>query len=143
LASGGTIGNQNGETAVTHNYAAFFQDDWRGADRLTLNLGLRWDSFGPPSYPQSAVRPYQIFPGPNFEQSPRPKDGGDCGCRHDLKNFAPRVGFAFQWTPRTVVRSGFGIFYGAPDSISHDGTGRFYNQAPDFTEISFPTDRLF
>ncbi|HYM13343.1 MAG TPA: hypothetical protein VEU62_21575 [Bryobacterales bacterium] len=45
-------------------------------------------------------------------------------------------------TPKTVVRSGFGMFYGEPDSIAHDGTERFWNQAPAFTEISFPTDRL-
>lgn len=142
LASGGTLGNQNGETAVAHNYSAFFQDDWRITDRLTLNLGVRWDSFGPPSFPHSAVSRYEIFSGQRLDQFTRPKDDDDCGCKHDLKNFAPRVGFAFQWMPKTVVRSGFGIFYGAPDSLSHDGTGRFYNQAPDFTEISFPTDRL-
>jgi len=45
-------------------------------------------------------------------------------------------------TPKTVIRSGYGIFYGEPDSISHDGDGVFFNQAPAFTEISFQTDRL-
>jgi TonB dependent receptor len=65
-----------------------------------------------------------------------------CGCKNDMDNFAPRVGFAFQLTPKTVVRSGFGTFYGEPDSISHDGDGVFFNQAPAFTEISFPSDKL-
>jgi hypothetical protein len=73
----------------------------------------------------------------------RPKNEGDCGCEHDNNNFAPRVGLALQLTPKTVLRTGFGMFYGQPDSISHDGDGRFYNQPPDFTEISFPTDRLY
>src|ERR1700744_3979306 len=39
-ASGGTIGNQNGESMLSHNYAAYVQDDWRITRRLTLNLGI-------------------------------------------------------------------------------------------------------
>jgi hypothetical protein len=55
-ASGGTIGNQTGESMLTHNYSSFFQDDWRITPKLTLNLGLRWDRFGPPSSSFSTVR---------------------------------------------------------------------------------------
>ena len=143
LASGGSLGNQNGETARAHNYSAFFQDDWHVTSRLTLNLGARWDLFGRPSYPDSLVSRLDVFPGsPTFNTFVSPKNGGDCGCRNDMNNFAPRAGFAFQLTPKTVIRSGFGLFYGEPDSISHDGDGVFFNQAPAFTEIAFPTDRL-
>ncbi|HYM13344.1 MAG TPA: TonB-dependent receptor [Bryobacterales bacterium] len=73
IASGGTIGNRNGETAVTHNYSAFFQDDWRITNRLTLNLGVRWDEFGPPTFPDSVVSRLEIFPGPNFNQFSIPR----------------------------------------------------------------------
>ena len=143
VASGGSIGNQNGETALAHNYSAFFQDDWRVTGRLTLNLGVRWDLFGRPSYPDSVVSRLDAVPGsPTYNTFIFPKNGGDCGCENAIHNFAPRVGFAFQITPKIVIRSGYGIFYGEPDSISHDGDGVFFNQAPAFTEISFPTDRL-
>ena len=142
LAGGATMGNQNGETAVARNYSAYFQDDWRLNSRLTLNLGVRWDMFGPPSFRDSSVSRLVIEAGPDFNTFLRPKDENDCGCKKDLNNFAPRVGFALQLTPKTVLRSGFGMFYGQPDSIAHDGDARFYHQPPDFTEISFPTDRL-
>lgn len=143
LASGGSMGNQNGETAVTHNYSAFFQDDWKLSSRLTLNIGVRWDRFGPPSFKETPVSRFV----PDFVNRTytilRPKDDGDCGCEHDNNNFAPRIGLAFQATRKTVVRSGIGLFYGQPDAISHDGDARFTNLPPEFSEFSFPTDRLF
>ncbi|MDQ6664297.1 MAG: TonB-dependent receptor, partial [Acidobacteriota bacterium] len=142
-ANSAQIGNLSGETALAHNWAAYFQDDWHISSKLTLNLGLRWDWFGPPSYPNSIVGRYDVFPSsPTYKTFILPKNGGDCGCEQNWKNFAPRVGFAWQATPKTVFRSGYGIFYGEPDSISHDGDGRFAVEAPSFTEITFPSDRL-
>lgn len=143
LASGGNVGNQNGENVVAHSYSTFIQDDWKITSKLTLNLGLRWDLFEPPSYPDSQVSRLDVFPGsPTYHQYLYPKDGHDCGCSFDFHNFAPRIGFAWQAAPKTVLRSGFGIYYGTPDDISQDGSGPFANQAPAFTEISFATDRL-
>jgi hypothetical protein len=143
MANSAQLGNLSGETALAHNWAGYFQDDWRATSRITLNLGLRWDWFGPPSYPNSIVSRYDIFPSsPTYKTFVSPKDGGDCGCLHNWKNFAPRVGFAWQAAPKTVFRSGYGIFFGQPDSISHDGDGRFAVEAPSFTEITFPSDRL-
>ncbi|HTM48743.1 MAG TPA: TonB-dependent receptor [Bryobacteraceae bacterium] len=144
-ANSSTIGNPNGETAITHNYSAFAQDDWRLTTRLTLNLGVRWDMFGPPSFRNFKETPVSNFiftPGSQQYQIVRPKDESDCGCDRDLNNFAPRVGLAYQLTPKTVVRSGLGLFYGQPDAISFFGDARFQNLPPEFTEITFPTDRL-
>jgi hypothetical protein len=143
LASGGQIGNQNGEHAFTRGYSLFFQDDWKIHPRLTLNLGVRWDRFGPPSFKDSAVSRFEIDFANRQYTIVRPEGEGDCGCEHDNNNIAPRLGVAFQLTPKTVVRSGFGIYYGQPDSVSHDGDARFANLPPDFSEFSFPTDRLF
>lgn len=144
-ANTGTLGTPNGETAVTHNYAAFFQDDWRVNSRLTLNLGLRWEMFGPPSFKNQKEFPVSNFvftPGSQDYRIIRPKDEGDCGCDRDLNNFAPRLGFAYQLTPKTVIRSGAGVIYGAPDAVAFFGDARFQNLPPDFTELTFPTDAL-
>jgi hypothetical protein len=141
-ASGGTLGNQNGESMLTHNYSGFVQDDWRITPRLTLNLGVRWDRFGPPSFHNIYAGLVIPEPSPQNFQVIVPKNQSDCGCVQNNKNFAPRVGFAFQLTPKTVIRSGFGMYYGEPSYENEDGA-RFFNQPPNFTEISFPTDKLF
>ena len=144
-ANTSTLGNPNGETAVARNWAWFFQDDWRITKRLTLNLGLRWDLFGPPSFRNLKDTPVSIFDF-NFANKTyavrRPVDESDCGCEHDKNNFAPRIGVAFQANQKTVIRSGFGLMYGQPDALSFFGDARFQNLPPEFTEITFPSDNL-
>ena len=134
------VSNLAGETVVSHNYSTYVQDDWRVFDKFTLNLGLRWDMFGAPSYGNSNVSIYRFTPGsPNY-QLLYPKDGGDCGCARDWNNFAPRIGFAYQARPTTVIRAGYGIFYGQPDGIA-DTSGHWFNQAPSFDNISLTGDK--
>ncbi|MGB7847826.1 MAG: TonB-dependent receptor [Candidatus Acidiferrum sp.] len=82
---------------ATNDLAFFAQDDWRIRPRLTLNLGLRWDTefFPSPQIPNSALPSTNSFPS-------------------DRSDFGPRLGFAWDITGggKTVVRGGYGIFYG-------------------------------
>jgi hypothetical protein len=142
-------------------FATYFQDDWKVTPKLTLNLGVRWDYFGPINEyngGQANFVPYPIpsraIGGPTFLIPATGKDNrvlsttfGTNGCRalsgipdcigfedllHDdgitldqtnrygnglvqtqKDNFSPRVGFAWQATPKWVVRSGFGLFFNA------------------------------
>ena len=59
-ASGGTLGNPNGRVHVDAQLFGFFQDDWRITPKLTLNLGVRWDRFGPPSFHNIPAARYQF-----------------------------------------------------------------------------------
>ena len=77
------------------------QDDWRISNRLTLNLGLRWDASLHAFANDVEVAPWQ-----------------SAGMPEDLNNFQPRVGFAYQLTDRTVIRGGSGLYYG--DAIGAD-----------------------
>jgi outer membrane receptor protein involved in Fe transport len=71
-------------TTINHrSYGFFAQDEWKATPKLTLTFGLRYDF---ESYPSI------------FRQ------------REDYNNFQPRVGLAYAFSPRTVVRAGFGIF---------------------------------
>jgi hypothetical protein len=109
--------------ALQQIYAApFVQDDWRVSNRLTVNLGLRWDYESPfterynrqvsnfcttCSNPlQSSVTGLTLNGGLQFVSAsnrfPYPRD---------LNNFQPRIGAAFQATQKTVARAGFGIIY--------------------------------
>jgi len=144
-ASGGTIGNENGEYLVASMFAAFVQDDWKLTPNLTINLGLRYDIFFAPRFPDGKVSTFELdFQnlGPNARLKQIRFGPNECHCDNDLNNFAPRVGFAWRATRGTVVRSGAGIIYARPDSLQIQWA-RGQNQAPDFVEIGFGTlDRI-
>jgi len=88
----------------------YFADDWRVNKRLTLNLGFRWDYYSP--YVEVADR-IANFDVDTTTVKIAGRDGVDrrTGIERDLRNFAPRFGFAYQAAQHTVVRGGFGLFY--------------------------------
>ena len=144
-ASGGTIGNENGEYLVASMFAAFLQDDWKVTPNLTLNLGLRYDIFFAPRFPDGKVSTFHLDfnnLGPNARLKQIRFGPNECHCENDLNNFAPRLGLAYRVTPRTVFRAGAGIIYARADSIQTQWA-RGQNQAPDFVEVGFGTlDRI-
>lgn len=99
----------------------FAQDDWRVNDKLTLNVGLRWDLFTP--YYEKNDRLANFTPtfgadgnitGGSLSlagQNGVPRATVDT----DKNNFGPRAGFAYQMSDKMVVRGSYGIFYAAPD----------------------------
>ncbi len=145
LASGGTVGNENGEHLVDFTFASFVQDDWKITPRLTLNLGIRYDIFFAPSFPDGGVSTFALDfsdTGPNARLKLTRFGKGDCQCDNDLNNFAPRLGFAYKLTNKTVMRAGGGIIFARADAIQTQWA-RGQNQAPDFLEYTFGTlDRI-
>jgi outer membrane receptor protein involved in Fe transport len=96
---------------VTHpnlnEYAVFAQDEWRVMQTLTVNLGLRYDR--QVMEQPSVLNPDQQLQAAGYRTNHIPVDGN---------NWGPRLGLA--WTPlgsRTVVRAGYGVFYGRTPSI--------------------------
>ena len=93
----------------------FIQDDWKFHPRLTLNLGIRWDYFRPITEEQGRLANI-IFPdtGGYFERIANAKVGVVNELyKSDLNNFAPRLGFAWDFLGdgKTVLRGGYGVFY--------------------------------
>lgn len=106
--TGGTTKPNNRE------YGFFVQDDWRVSPKTTVNLGLRYD------YQTIAKPPIQ---NPNaallaagFDTSFQPSD---------KNNLAPRFGISYAFDEKTVLRGGYGMFFGRTTAIM---TGTAHSQ---------------
>ena len=104
----------------SNQWFVFFQDTFRASPRLVLDLGLRYDRFQPAA-PDGGVRDWtvQFGSGSSFQEriqnaSLQPPFASSSPLfSSDKRNFAPRLGFAYDLWPagRTLLRGGFGIFY--------------------------------
>ena len=94
-------------------FGTFFQDDWKIAKKLTLNLGLRYDLYTQPIDIRDRGGLFDLdkarFAVPGKDGYTRAIVDGD----HN--NIGPRAGFAYQARRRWVLRGGYGIFYGLRD----------------------------
>ena len=87
----------------------FFQDDWRATTRLTLNLGARWTLHFPSTEKNNQGA---VFNLKTQQLNYLGQDGFPVSARElHYANVAPRIGLAYLLTPKTVVRSGFGIVF--------------------------------
>jgi outer membrane receptor protein involved in Fe transport len=87
-------------------YAFFAQDDVRVTPKLTLNLGVRYDYEGMACPPVQNPDPLLLSNGVDTARCPK-----------DKNNFAPRLGFSYAPDGKTVVRGGYGLYYGRTPAI--------------------------
>ena len=104
-------------------YGQFFQDEWKATSKLTLNLGVRYDLANKVQPPvNNPALPAAIAAASNLPPTLAAEAGSLATnqAHNDHKNFAPRIGFA--WDPmdnhKMVLRGGYGIFYGRTPSIT-------------------------
>ena len=122
-------------------YSFFVQDDWKVSSRLTINLGVRYEvttpigeKFGRQAhldvFGTDHSVPTLVIPKGKDQDAPLPPNfatdyptievsrgiASTYLTEWDRTNLAPRVGFAFEAMPGTVIRAGYGIFYGAEEN---------------------------
>jgi hypothetical protein len=117
-------------------WAGYIQDDWKVSRKLTLNIGLRYELWSPigerfgrqANFDLQAMTLYipkgkhQDLPlPPNFATAfPNVKvSRGEVDqylIPWDKWDFGPRIGLAYQLTPKTVIRAGYGVFYGGEEN---------------------------
>jgi len=153
LSDGGAINNLHNVDYHRPVYSFYGQDDWKVTPRLTLNLGLRYELFttvkeahneqgtfdlNDPSNPTIIVPKGQRMQlTPTLAGEIRILATGSRGLVPvDTNNFAPRVGLAFQLTNRTVLRSGYGFFYGGEEDGPYSNPSAGFNP-PFFVTQSF------
>jgi hypothetical protein len=131
--SGSTYEIQFRPATTNYQYGFFVQDNWKATPKLTLNLGLRYDvtlprterynrqnwfdptvasplNGGSLTYTDAVTKQPVTIPllgGEVFASSSQRKNYVT-----DWHDFQPRIGFAYQVVPKTVLRGGYGIYYG-------------------------------
>src|ERR1039457_1697386 len=92
-----------------NDYAAFFEDSWKASSKLTLNMGLRYDvsTIPQPPMPNTLTSLTTLYTSTIHI----PKD-----------QFAPRLGAAWQITPKTVLRIGYGLFFAKTTNTTYYAT---------------------
>lgn len=124
---------------LRHYWGVYFQDDWKVSPKLTVNLGLRWEVFGGLSDTSGRQAGLTLTGGqaeyliPSSQKGKAlPSDftdllaqdnislryiGGNSIFTTPMNNFAPRIGLAYQFTPKIVARAAYGIFYGGFENL--------------------------
>jgi hypothetical protein len=125
---------------VSSVIAGYLQDNWKVTRKLTLNLGLRYELESPMTerynravygFDPTAAQPFSAQVKANYALNPTPEisasafsvNGGltfagvNGNSRalyaRDTNNVMPRFGFAYSANPKTVVRGGYGIYFGS------------------------------
>jgi hypothetical protein len=131
--------------SIVHNQrwyrAGYFQDDWQASQKLTFNLGLRYEYFQPqvelsgrqanflvdfftntaqyllPNQAMQYPLPTALLNALAANHVPVVYTGNNSLANAQKLNFSPRLGVSYSVLPTTVVRAGFGIFFGGIESV--------------------------
>jgi hypothetical protein len=89
-----------------NDFGAYIEDTWKARPSLTLNLGVRYDlqHVPPPAQPNTATPLLTLYTST---------------LNIDKDNFAPRLGLAWQFAKNTVLRAGYGMFYGKTSNSTY------------------------
>jgi hypothetical protein len=140
--------------------AFYVQDDWKVTSKLTVNLGLRYEWSTPYSERFNRLQ-FSDFTGATGTTIPVDRDQtgqfpdlGQIGSimgttvfptsdkrnsTVDRNNFAPRLGFAYQLAPNTVLRGGAGVFYGMNVATNFQYAGPAFQKS---ANINFTLDNF-
>ncbi len=143
LSPTNTAGNP--QTHIFNYYAPYVQDDWKVTQKLTLNLGLRWDyraaayeeknhffwldtknARGGLCFADPQLSTNGVAPGGDATSGPILRYCGSVPHPGSKKPFAPRFGFTYRLTDKTVVRGGYGIFFDSSEGREIDDSADIY-----------------
>ncbi len=134
----GQVSTNNFISSEKWAWAFFGQDDWKVTSKLTVNLGLRYEVFSPIGEKFGRQSNFTLdgltldIPTGKDQNAPLPPSfnaGGALSFIHvtrgqvskyliptDKLDFSPRIGLAYQLRPKTVLRAGYGVFYGGEEN---------------------------
>lgn len=128
------------------DYAVYAQDSWRATPRLNVNLGLRWEVYGP-QHSQKPSNDANFFPGNGtslidqiahgnvYTRANSPIGGL---WQNNFTQFGPRVGFAYDLTGdgKTSLRAGYGISF---ERNFNNVTFNVIQNPPNYAVVNYTT----
>jgi carboxypeptidase family protein len=141
LPDSGAISNAVNIDYFRPSWSFYAQDDWKVTRRLTLNLGLRYELYQTVRERNNQQGTFDLTQKtlflPKGQSStltpqlaaiiPVSATASNGLINPDLNNFAPRVGLAYSMTSKTVLRAGYGFFYGGSESGPYSNPSPGYN----------------
>jgi Carboxypeptidase regulatory-like domain/TonB dependent receptor len=140
----GNINNLNNIDYFRHTYSLFAQNDWRITPKLNLNLGVRYEYFSPVYERFNAQASFNPITGnldiprssnvtlpASLSYLPVNHNASNALIPRDYINFSPRIGLAYQISPKLTTQSAFGVFFNG------DEDGPYSNPSPGFNPPYF------
>jgi hypothetical protein len=143
LASNGSVGSRIISDESGKVWAGYVQDDWKITPSLTLNMGVRYELSTPYIEANNRMANF-LYAGSNPAYGTLAVAGTNGYSRQlvgtDTNNFAPRFGLAWQASQKTVIRGGYGLFYGQDEG--YGVVARMVGNPPFFVSVGFPSDQI-
>jgi outer membrane receptor protein involved in Fe transport len=148
--AGGSINNLNNVDYNRRIFGIFLQDDWRATPKLTINAGIRYDFFSAIHERHNAQANFNPITGKldipkssNVTLTPTlaqllavNKTASDGLIPPKYTNFSPRIGLAYQFYPKWVLRVATGLFFNGEES------GPYSNPSPGFNPPYFASQNF-
>jgi hypothetical protein len=111
-------------------FGTYLMDDYRVSDKLTLNLGVRYDAYTPMVEDHNRLANFDFRSGLFVAPGVTPGTSRSGNVATNWKNVSPRLGFAYSLgnDNKTAIRGGYGIFYDL--QADQNDTELAYNPAP-------------
>ena len=97
-----------GAMEIQNRYFFYGQDTWRATHKLTVNYGLRFEHYTPEKVNAKGDGGFAVLPEGVIRVAGYGSNSLNGSTGADFKNFAPRIGIAYEVNPKTVVRMGYG-----------------------------------